>query len=62
MLKNSRDGCEAVNDAYLPARNRILKRYLCTVIRNNTITNKSEALCIDGLADIAVPDKVGAAK
>lgn len=72
ILQNEQDGEECVNDTYLSAWNTIppqkpvsLKRYLCSIIRNNAISkyrgrkaNKrmGMTLCIDELGEFAAPD------
>ena len=77
ILHNEQDGEECVNDTYLAAWNTIppekpasLKRYLCSIIRNNAISKyRSQnarkrygaALCIDELGEYAAPDEREAA-
>lgn len=77
ILHNEQDGEECVNDTYLAAWNTIppekpgsLKRYLCSIIRNNAISKyrsqKAQkrygvTLCIDELGEYAAPDDTDAA-
>ena len=72
ILQNEQDGEECVNDTYLSAWNTIppqkpvsLKRYLCSIIRNNAISKYrskkaqkriTATVCIDELGEFAAPD------